>query len=426
MTVPADQRIIPLVRSQCSFSPGEAIRGMPPLPFNVRQLMQPEPVAVRPDCPLHEVLALMNRYRIGSVVVTSLDQRLLGIFTERDLLRRVADAGPSWRELPVADWMTSSPHSVSPDLSWEEVLAMMERLRVRHLPVVERDRVIGIVSAGGIMSRRTDYLNGQVEARTRELKSVNDELMARDAELRYNLRAASRFQTRLLLPHHPPEWPELKWGVHFAPLDHLGGDYYDVSQPDEDHLGFLIADASGHSIAAMMVAIISRIAFGEVAHSTASPSAVLNAMNDRLQGLADERFVTAFYGVLNRRTWTLTYANAGHPFPLRRIAATGRVQALSANGFMLGIVPGEQYRERSVELAPGDRLCFYTDGLIEARNEIGETYGVERLTECLAAHGQLPAPELMAAVLACQQEFRGSQRQTDDVTLVVAELVGRG
>ena len=89
-----------------------------------------------------------------------------------------------------------------------------------------------------LMSRRTDYLNRQVEERTRELKGANDELMARDAELRYNLRAASRFQTRLLLPHAPPDWPELRWGVHYAPLDHLGGDYYDVAQPDADHLGF--------------------------------------------------------------------------------------------------------------------------------------------------------------------------------------------
>ena len=203
---------------------------------------------------------------------------------------------------------------------------MMVRRRVRHLPVIEDGRVIGIVSAGDLMSRRTEYLNRQVEERTRELKGANDELMARDAELSYNLRAAGRFQTRLLLPHAPPDWPELRWGVHYAPLDHLGGDYYDVAQPDPDHLGFLIADASGHSIAAMMVAIMSRSAFAEAASSTTSPGAVLTAMNDRLQGLADERFVTAFYGVLDRRTSVLTYANAGHPYPLLRVAATGEVQ----------------------------------------------------------------------------------------------------
>jgi sigma-B regulation protein RsbU (phosphoserine phosphatase) len=210
--------------------------------------------------------------------------------------------------------------------------------------------------------------------------------------------------------------------VHFAPLDHLGGDYYDIACPDQDHLGFLIADASGHSIAAMMVAIISRAAFAEVAGTTTSPGAVLTAMNARLQGLADERFVTAFYGVLDRRTWMLTYANAGHPYPLHRVA-TGEVRPLSAQGFMLGIMPGEQYREKTVQLAPGDKLCFYTDGVVEARNEIGETFGTDRLTGCLVNHGSEPSDQLSGNILSCQRTFRGTSPPSDDVTLVVAELI---
>jgi len=396
---------------------------MPEPALTVRQLMSAEPVVVPPDCPISTVLDLMNRFRIGAVVVTGSDGGLLGIFTERDLLRRVSVAEAGWRGLPVREWMTREPHSIGPDLSWEEVTAVMDRFRVRHLPVLENGRVIGIISTRMLMSRRTEYLNRQVDERTRELKAANDELMARDADLRYNLRAASRFQTRLLLPHAPPDWPELRWGVHFAPLDHLGGDYYDLAHPGPDQLGFLIADASGHSIAAMMVAIISRIAFSEVAPSTPSPGAVLTAMNERLQGLADERFVTAFYGVVDRRKWSLTYANAGHPYPLRRHAATGEVEPLTATGFMLGIVPGEQYREKTVQLNDGDRLCFYTDGLIEARNEIGETFGVERLTQCFRHHGAAEAQKVAASILDCQKSFRGAQPLSDDVTLVVAEVM---
>src|SRR5262249_21716212 len=160
------------------------------------------------------------------------------------------------------------------------------------------------------------------EERTRELRQAHDELLARDTDLRYNLRAAGQLQNRLLLPHSPPEWPEFRWAVHFAPLDHLGGDYYDVAHPTPDHLGFLIADASGQRLAAARVAIMSRSAFAEVSPRTPSPGEVLAAMNRRLQGLADERFVTAFYAVLDRRTQVLTYANAGHPYPLRWVAAT--------------------------------------------------------------------------------------------------------
>ncbi len=390
--------------------------------LTVRQVMQVEPVVVLPECPLRDVMDQMNRWRIGAVIVAGPSLELRGIFTERDLLLRVADADPGWRDRPVAEWMTPNPHTIAPDVGWEETVALMTRLRVRHLPVIEANRVVGVVSTRMLMGFRAEYLNGLVEARTRDLKRAMDEVMARDSELRYNLRAAGRLQTRLLLPHEPPQWPELRWGVHYAPLDHLGGDYYDVARPDPDHLGFLIADASGHSIAAAMVAIMSRTAFTEVSGMTTSPGEVLSEMNARLQGLADERFVTAFYGVLDRRTRVLTFSNAGHPYPLRLVARTGAVQPLAAHGFMLGIVPDEQYREKHVQLEPGDRLCFYTDGLVEARNGMGEGYGTERLESAFAAHGALAAEPLTERLLADQRAFRGDQPLSDDVTLVVIEL----
>jgi sigma-B regulation protein RsbU (phosphoserine phosphatase) len=391
--------------------------------LTVRQVMQPDPVVVPPDAPVQDTLDRMNDLRIGAVVVVGPDRSLAGIFTERDLLRRVATADPGWRELPVSRWMTPNPHTVGADVDWDEATALMDRLRVRHLPVIEDGKVIGIISTRHLLGRRAEYLNRQVEERTRELRQAHDELLARDTDLRYNLRAAGRLQNRLLLPNAPPEWPELRWAVHYAPLDHLGGDYYDVAHPTPDHLGFLIADASGHSIAAAMVAIMSRIAFTELAPRTVSPGAVLTEMNRRLQGLADERFVTAFYAVLDRRTGDLTFANAGHPYPLR-YAAAGGVEPLAARGFMLGIMPDEEYREQTVRLAPGDRLCFYTDGLVESRNEIGEAFGNDRLTECFAAHGAAHAGHVLEEVIARQRGFAGGYPLSDDLTVVVGEFGG--
>lgn len=391
--------------------------------LTVRQVMQTDPVVVEPARPIRDVLDLMNRHRIGAVVVTDpADGGLRGIFTDRDLLRRVGHADHGWRDLPVTEWMTPDPYTVGPDVGWLEVAELLERLKVRHLPVVEGRRVIGLISNRHLMARRAEFLNRTIDRRTRELRQANEHLMARDAEMVYNLRAAGRLQTRLLLPSAPPEWPELRWGLHYAPLDHLGGDLYDFAQPGPDHLGVLIADASGHSIPASIVAIMSRIAFSEVSRRTVRPGEVLAAMNRRLQGLTDDRFVTAFYGVLDRRTRVLTYANAGHPYPYRWVARTGEVLPLVAQGFLLGIIPEEVYRERAIELEPGDRLCFYTDGLVEARNEIGETFGTDRLQFCLTEHGRLPAADLSAQILTAQTTFRGTHALSDDVTLVVADL----
>jgi serine phosphatase RsbU (regulator of sigma subunit)/CBS domain-containing protein len=389
--------------------------------LTVRQVMQPDPVTVAPDRPIADVMLMMNRLRIGAVLVTEGD-RLVGIFSERDLLRRVAVAVPGWRELPVSHWMTADPYYIGPDLGWDGAAGMMHRLRVRHLPVVEAGLVIGIISTRSLMARRTEYLDQKIDERTLELKRANDQLLARDAESVANLRVAGRLQTKLLLPQAPPEWPELDWAIHFAPLAHLGGDYYDFARPDDDSLGILIADAAGHSLPAAMVAMMARIAFGEVAGRTRSPGEVLTEMNGRLTGLTDERFVTAFYAVLDRRSRVLRYASAGHPSPLLIRPAAESVRPLGAQGFLLGIMPDERYVEREIVLEPGDRVCFYTDGLVEARNEIGELYGTDRLKDCLLRNARESAATLLTRVRECRRAFCGTQPAEDDLTIVVMAL----
>jgi serine phosphatase RsbU (regulator of sigma subunit)/CBS domain-containing protein len=395
---------------------------MPQTALTIRQVMEFQPLLVQPNCPVQEVIRLMNNRRVGAVVITSEDRHLLGIFSERDLVRRLVSAQPGWREEPIGNWMTPDPYTISPDVGWEEAVAAMQRLRVRHLPVIENETVIGIISSRGLMSRRTDYLDQCIAESTQELRRANDQLLAREAELTHHLRAAGRLQTRLLLPKSPPNWPELGWAVHFAPLDHLGGDYYDLVNPTPNHLGILIADASGHSISAAMVAIMARFAFGEIAERTTRPGEVLAAMNRQLQDLADERFVTAFYGVLDRRTRVFRFANAGHPYPLWYHAGTGSVKPLMAQGFILGIIPDEIYSEREITLGEGDAICFYTDGLIEARNEIGEQFGDDRLTDCVRGHAMKTSSEFLANILQSQTEFCSGVPLSDDLTLAVFRL----
>ena len=123
----------------------------------------------------------------------------------------------------------------------------------------------------------------------------------------------------------------------------LGGDYYDLADPGPGRIGVFIADAAGHSVAAAMVAVMARIAFGEEAPGNPSPGAVLTAVNGRLQGLVEERFVSAFYGILDESNRTFRYAAAGHPYPLWVGGKTGIVSPLVASGFLLGILPDEEY-----------------------------------------------------------------------------------
>ncbi len=389
--------------------------------ITVRHVMTADPVVVSPDFPVQEALAAMNRQRIGAILV-GVEGRIQGIFTERDFLRQATEASPGWRQLPVAEWMTRNPITIDPESGWEEAIARMQENHIRHLPVIENGRIVGVVSARQLIARRAEHLNRMVEERTEELQRLYDEVSARDAELRQNMVVAGRLQTRLLLPGAPPGWPEIHWGIHYAPLDPLGGDYYDFSTSGERYLGLLIADASGHSIAAAMVAIMARFAFAEVIRHTIQPAEVLGFMNRRLQGLTDERFVTAFYGVLDRQTREFRYANAGHPPALRYSPRQHRVEEVATRGLMLGIMPDAQYEERSLKLEPGDRLCLYTDGVVESRNADKEGFGLERLKRFLLESGRASASALTSSLVKELDRFRADLPAWDDLTILIAEV----
>ena len=101
----------------------------------------------------------------------------------------------------------------------------------------------------------------------------------------------------------------------------------------------------------------------------------------------------------------------------------GKGAATHGPGLLAGNHGGRGLPAARCELEPGDRLCFYTDGILEARNEIGELFGEHRLEECLAAHGNETAKELKDRILEEQQTFRGSIPLGDDVTLMVGEMV---
>jgi serine phosphatase RsbU (regulator of sigma subunit)/CBS domain-containing protein len=388
--------------------------------LTVRELMVADPLVVAPEQTVLEVVRLMNQRRVGAVPVREGD-RLVGIFSERDLLRHAGEAPPGWRQRPVADWMTPDPWTIGPDATWQQALSLMETLHIRHVPVVEDGRLIGLVTARDLSAWYSEHLNRTVEERTRELREANERLQERDAELRLHMAVAGRLQARLL-PNGSPALPEIDCATHYEPLDALGGDYYNYAQPDGRHLGLLIADASGHSIPAAMVAIMAHTAFTAATRTMIGPAAVLAAMNRHLHGLTGEHFVTAFYAVFDRTTRRLTYANAGHPFPYRCAGPTGRCEPLVARGLMLGVMKDTQYEEHTLPLEPGDRLLFYTDGLLEALGEDSRPFGSARVEACLRENSRESAPILARRMAECVSAYRGSQPARDDLTVLVAAV----
>jgi phosphoserine phosphatase RsbU/P len=388
--------------------------------LKVREVMSRDLVMVPPNEPLQAVIRRMAEREIGAMLIGA-DGTVEGIFTERDLLRITPDAPHGWRDSPVAKWMTRDPHTVGPNVGWEEAAALLEHLHVRHLPVVENGRAVGMLSARQLIAYRTEHLDRLVAERTLDLRRLTNEMAERERLTLQSQKVAGRLMNRLLLPGSPPAWPELAWAVHFRPLDPLGGDYYDFAQPDGRHLGVLIADASGHSLPAAMVAIMARIAFAEAAQETTSPAAVLRGMNQRLQELTEQQFVSAFYGVYDRVQRRLTFSAAGHPPPIRYDARAKVVRRLESRGLLLGIEPDADYEEHAVELFPGDRLCLFTDGVTDSKDPAGAPFGSDRLSARIAA-ATGHADVVLKRLLAQLTDFRGGRLVADDETLLVAEV----
>lgn len=236
------------------------------------------------------------------------------------------------------------------------------------------------------------------------------------------LRAVAELQ-QSLLPTKPPAVTGLDVAVHYRTAHRAGGDYYDFFDLPGDKLGVLVADVSGHGThAAVLMAICHSIA-----HASASPpdhpGKFLGHLNSHLAGRYGKKtgsFVTAFYAVLDPVHETLTYSSAGHAPPRLVRAADGALVPLNkAQRLPLGISPvGTDYPEQTTDLAPGDQVVLFTDGVTESVDKSGDMFGTERLDDTLAG-GVRPADQTLRRVLAALDRFTGRAPPMDDRTVVV-------
>ena len=202
----------------------------------------------------------------------------------------------------------------------------------------------------------------------------------------------------------------------------VGGDFYDFIALDEEHLALVIADVSDKGMPAALFMSLCRTLMRASAVQTRSPAAVLQRVNELiLSESRSEMLLTAFYGVLNWRSGTFTYANAGHPPPIlwcQACAADPQLHTLAAKGIILGVMQPIQLEERQVTLTPGDILILYTDGVTEPIDSAGEEFGEERLAGIIASRRNQPCSDIVRQIRAAVWDFAGQQSQFDDYTLV--------
>jgi len=199
----------------------------------------------------------------------------------------------------------------------------------------------------------------------------------------------------------------------------VGGDYYDFLDLGPQHTGFVLADVSGKGVhAALRMANLQAHLRSQAGSAPQDPLRVLRQVNRMLcESNVAGHFATLFLGVYADASRRLSYINCGHnpPLCLRR---DGSVDAFGATATVLGAFVEWDCALGRSQLAPGDLLVAYSDGVTEAERD-GEHFGEERLVEVLRRHADAAPDAILSAVLAGVQEF-GAGEQSDDLTLLVA------
>ncbi len=259
-------------------------------------------------------------------------------------------------------------------------------------------------------------------------RGVNNMVLGRQLREAYNeidreLSVVAEIQ-QSLLPRSHPRIETLDMAAFYQTSKRAGGDYYDFFELPDERWGIFLADVSGHGTpAAVLMAVLHALAH-QFPGEPAAPDQVLSFINDQLALRYTDggTFVTAFYAVYHAKTRELHYASAGHNPPiLIRAEGEGLVEYLPGTGLPLGIVAGTEYTDARVTLKPGDRLCFYTDGITETRGvDTAAMFGEDRLTDALRrAHGS--PGEALGEILDELTTFSGNQPQADDRTIIVAK-----
>jgi sigma-B regulation protein RsbU (phosphoserine phosphatase) len=227
---------------------------------------------------------------------------------------------------------------------------------------------------------------------------------------------------RSLLPETLPQIDGVEITARWQPAREVSGDYYDVLRLADDRVALCVGDVVGKGMPAALLMSSLQAALKAVAYRVGSPKEICSQVRDvMLQSLTGGTFVTFFLCIVDRGAGRLTYCNAGHNPPLL-VRADGTLVALDVGGPILARIAAEiPYQEASVNIAPGDRLVLYTDGVTEAMDADEEMFEEERLQALVLEHRRDSAPELERVIADTVLAHADGVLQ-DDLTLVVAAV----
>ncbi|MCX7934268.1 MAG: SpoIIE family protein phosphatase, partial [Planctomycetota bacterium] len=298
-------------------------------------------------------------------------------------------------------------------------------------PVKILIRDMEIVASGNFDHRTRAHSNDEIGLMAVEF----NEMTRRLAEAREREKEAMRVENDLalakdvqrhILPPRPPLVKGFDIEANYTPALQLSGDFYDFIQLDRERLGIVVADVSGKSVPGALQMAITRTTLRFLAPHSATPSETLIKTNQVIAAeIKRGMFITVFYVILNARQRTIACSSAGHN-PMVLVHASGQYELINPAGIALGFDKGPIFqrtiKEQTIQLASGDRVVLYTDGVVESMNSRNQEYGAQRFYEFCAAHRDLPSKEFVAKLIEDLDAHKGNADQHDDITIVTFKV----
>jgi serine phosphatase RsbU (regulator of sigma subunit)/catechol 2,3-dioxygenase-like lactoylglutathione lyase family enzyme len=262
--------------------------------------------------------------------------------------------------------------------------------------------------------RMVEILNAQ--------RRVAEERREARRRAEFEAEIARKVQARLF-PQAVPPMKTLACAAACIPAQHVGGDYYDLLEVAPGRIALVVADISGKGVSgALLMANLQANLRSQYAMAADDLPGLLASVNRLFhKNTEPSSYATMFLGDYDDSTRRLRYANCGHVSPLL-LRRDGRVERLAATCTVVGLFEAWQCQIAETQLATGDTLVLYSDGLTEAENREGEPFGEERLAEVMQEHRESNAEDLVRAIVEAAMHFSEGEQQ-DDITLVVARAV---
>ena len=357
----------------------------------------------------------------GTVEIT----KALGTADERLLNYR--GPGESFGEMALLD----PQHSRSAGVRASTAVTLLEVKRGDFDAMLRLQPALAYDMARMLSLRLRDADNATIrdlQEKNRQLAKAYQDLQAAQAliiekeKMERELEVAREIQ-RSLLPRSLPQFHGFDFGARMEPARAVGGDFFDFIPLGDDRLGIAVGDVSGKGVPAAIFMAMTRSLMRAEAREAASPKEALRGLNENLLEMNDTgMFVTVLYGVLHAATCSFTYGRAGHELPILCDALGETVTPCCGRGEPLGIFPAPEIDEKTIQLTPGETLLIYTDGMTDAFDEQGVSFGVKRLHESLAANCRFSAQGTCDSLIELVMTHQCMVTQHDDVTLVAVRV----